>query len=211
MKKKWIVLFLALAAAAACSMAMMPSKDPWYAQHYFIMQDFERDAYRSLSEAGKLEFQKLFWEARPEDARKVFDSRLAYIELNFKRENFEQPWNTDRARVYLLNGKPAHIDERQNDEWGMKVPVGVPGGVSTDRANEDVGASTVEVWSYPFENQVVEYGFLFQQPNKWKQSQGGARESRYLGGLELQNKTSVYGVADEEDYKQKLAALKAVK
>lgn len=209
--KKWIILFLALASAAACSMAMMPSKDPWYAQHYFVMQDYERNNYRSLTEAGKLEFQKLFWEARPVEAKKVFDSRMAFIEINFKRENFEQPWNTDRARVYLLNGKPAHVDQRQNDSWGMQVPVGVPGGVTAERAGEDVGASTVEVWSYPFENQVVEYGFLFQPPNKWKQAQGGARESRYIGGLEVQNRIGVFGVADEDQYKQKLEALKAVK
>ena len=209
--KKMFILFLALVSAGACSMAMMPSKDPWYAQHYFIMQDFERETYRSLSDAGKLDFQKLFWEARPAQSKAEFDGRLAYIDLNFKRENFEQPWNTDRARVLLLNGKPAHIDQRQNDNWGMAVPVGVPGGVTTERAGEDVGASTVEVWSYPFENQIVEYGFLFQLPNKWKQSQGSAAASRYMGGLEKQNRLSVYGVRNEDDYKQKLEALKAIK
>jgi len=54
--KKLFILFLVLASAGACSMAMMPSKDPWYAQHFFIMQAFERNNYRSLTEAGKLEF-----------------------------------------------------------------------------------------------------------------------------------------------------------
>jgi GWxTD domain-containing protein len=209
--KKMFILFLVLAGASACSMAMMPSKDPWYAQHFFIMQDFERTTYRSLTEAGKLEFQKLFWEARPAQAKAEFDGRLAYIEVNFKRENFDQPWNTDRARVFLLNGKPAHVDQRQNDAWGMQVPVGVPGSVSSDRAGEDVGAATMEVWSYPFENQIVEYGFLFQQPSKWKQAQISAAASRYMGGLEKQNKMSVYGVRNEDDYKQKLEALKAIK
>ncbi len=209
--KKWLILVLALAGAGACSMAMMPSKDPWYAQHYFIMQDFERSTYRSLSEAGRLEFQKLFWEARPVEAKKEFDARMDFIDKNFKRENFEQPWNTDRARVFLLNGKPAHVDQRQNENWAMGMRTGVPGAVTTERAGEDVGASTAEVWSYPFENQIVEYGFVFQPPNKWQQTQISAAASRYMGGLERQNKLAVYGVRDEGGYKQKLEALKAIK
>ena len=54
---------LALVSLASCGVRMMPSKDAWYTQQYPIMQDFERTAYRTLSEAGKKEFQDLFWAA----------------------------------------------------------------------------------------------------------------------------------------------------
>lgn len=209
--KKAAIFSLVLAIAAACGVNMMPSKDPWYSQHYFIMQDFERDAYRALSDAGKLEFQKIFWEARPADAKKEFDTRLNYINQNFKRENFEQPWNTDRARIYLLNGPPADIDQRVNDNWVTQRAEGAGAIVVSDRSNEDIGAATIEVWSYPFQNQFVYYGFSFQPPNKWRQAQISAGSSRYMGGLENWSRTVTYGVVDEAKYKQELEELKAIK
>lgn len=212
--KNVAVLFLVLAISAACGVNMMPSKDPWYSQHYFIMQNYERDVYRSLTEAGKLEFQKLFWEARPTDVKQEFDKRLTYIAQNFKKENFEQPWNTDRARVYLLNGNPANIEQHVNDSWTMQVQTrqGATGFESADaRTGEDITATTLEVWSYNYQNQIVYYGFTFQPPSKWKQAQMSVGAYRYMGGLELWSKTVTFGVTDEGNYKQKLEELKAIK
>jgi len=54
MNKK-IVLFLAVVfiLSAACGVGMLPSRDPWYAKHYFVMQDFERKAYKKLTAEGR--------------------------------------------------------------------------------------------------------------------------------------------------------------
>jgi GWxTD domain-containing protein len=210
--KNAAVLFLVLAITGACGVNMMPSKDKWYTEHYFIMQNYERDIYRSLTDAGKPEFQKVYWEARPAEVKQEFDKRLSYIAQNFKRENFDQPWNTDRARVYLLNGPPANIEQHVNDEWTTQIKIGAAGFESADgRSGEDVGAATLEVWTYNYKNQFVYYGFVFQPPSKWKQVQISAGAYRYMGELELWSKTVTYGAIDEAKYKQKLEELKAVK
>jgi GWxTD domain-containing protein len=210
--KNAAVLFLVMAITAACGVNMMPSKDTWYTQHYFIMQNYERDVYRSLTEAGKLEFQKLYWEARPAEAKKEFDNRLAYIAQNFKKENFEQPWNTDRARIYLLNGNPASIEQHVNDNWTTQIKIGAGGFESADgRSGEDIGATTLEVWAYNYQNQFVYYGFTFQPPSKWKQAQLSVGAYRYMGELELWSKTNTYGLINEAKYKQKIEELRAIK
>jgi len=210
--KNIILIFLISLLSVACGLSTMPSKDPWYAQHFFIMQDFEREAYRSFSPAGKLAFQQLFWQVRPTEAKEEFDNRMAYIEQNYKRENFEQPWNTDRARVFLLNGPPAHMEQHINDSWTTMVRQGGGGVISADeRTGEDIGAATLEVWAYNFKNQIVYYGFIFQAPNKWKQVSLSVGGYRYMGELELENKVKTYGAIDEEGYKRKIDELKALK
>lgn len=78
-------------------MKSLPSKDSWYAQHYFIMHDYEQKIYHQLSPQGRLEFQKLFWEARQPVAKQEFDSRMEAIQSLFKSEN-RSALDTDRAR-----------------------------------------------------------------------------------------------------------------
>ena len=56
---KIIALILAGSLLAACGANMLPSRDPWYAMHYFIMQDYERSAYWALTDNGRLEFQAM--------------------------------------------------------------------------------------------------------------------------------------------------------
>lgn len=205
-------LVLAASCFIACGMNMLSSHDPWYAQHYFLMQDYERNTYRSLSENGRLEFQKMFWEARSPEAKKLFDARMDYIVQNFKNENFKQPWNTDRARVYLLNGNPASIERSQNDSWGSTIrQPGTGTAGMTSRSNEDIQATTLEVWTYPFDRFVVVYGFSFDQPNKWRAAVMTAGGSRYIGEFELRNKMETWGALDPDSYFRKLEALKTIK
>jgi len=211
-----VSLIAALAVAAACGFHMSPSRDSWYAQHYFVMQKYEQDAYKSLTAAGRLEFQKLFWETRSDLVKKDFAERMEYISQNFKKENFSQPWNTDRARVYLLAGPPASIDYRQNDAWGMSIAQGAgqggQAGVTSDRSGEDIQATSFEVWTYPFGQYFVYYSFSFQPPSKWKTaSMGSNAGSRVFGQFEIQNKVEYWSPRDVEDYKKKLAALKDIK
>ncbi len=208
-------LGLVVMLAAACGLQLSPSKDPWFAQHYYIMQDFERTAYKNLSPAARLEFQKLFWEARSPVSKQEFDQRMRYIADNFKKENSRQPWNTDRARVYLLNGKPAEIDIRQNDSWTIQN-VGQQSGVSQvvgtqDRSGEDVGGNYAEIWTYPFGQYYITYVFTFSRPNSWKINTTAFQGNRYLGQLELRNKIETFSIIDEAQYKEKLEALKALK
>lgn len=203
---------------AACGLQMSPSKDPWFAQHYYIMQDFEQKAYKSLSPAAKLEFQKLFWEVRAPQSKQEFDKRTAFVNETFKTENARQPWNTDRARVFLLNGNPAQIEYKQNDNWAMGAGGGGAGAPTRgaagvdDRSGEDVSANTAIEWTFRYENFLVKYVFQFSRPNSWITRQAANIESnRYLGALELQNKLQTYGIVDEKQYREKLEALKAIK
>lgn len=200
----------AAAATAACSAGLMPTRDVWYTQHYYIMQKFEQDAYRKLSDAAKPQFQALFWEARSPQAKEIFDSRMEFILKTFGKENRSQPWNTDRSRVYLLNGSPANIDYKQNTAWAMQAREGGAGAAGTERSGEDVQAMTSEVWTYPHKDHLIEYTFNFVQPNEWRM-QIRADQNRYLGELELYNRQAVFGPVNPADYQAKVEALVAVK
>jgi GWxTD domain-containing protein len=197
------LLMLTLGARAA-SAAGIPKKDVWYTQHYFIMQDFERKAYKDLSEEGRKGFRELFWTVRTPEAKAKFDARMDYIMKNFKTENRRQPWNTDRGRVYLLNGNPASVDYDQNVDWAMTA---MPGSMSSasDRTNEDVAANRAEIWVYPYEQYFIKYTFVFVQPSQWRITQ--TTGNRYLGELENYNKAVTFGIADEAAYKQALDGL----
>jgi len=213
--RKTTGLLFIMIMAAGCGLQLSPSKDSWFAQHYYIMQDFERAAYKKLSPAAKLEFQPLFWEVRTPISKQEFDKRMGYIAENFKKENFRQPWNTDRARVYLLNGRPAEIDSRQNDSWSIQnvgQQSGIAQVVSTqDRSGEDVGGNWAEIWTYPFGQFMLNYVFMFSRPNSWKINTTAFQGNRYIGQFELQNKLETYGIVYEKQYKEKLEALKAIK
>jgi len=195
---------LVLAALASCGVKMIPTKDAWYTQHYPIMQDFEKALYRTLDEPAKKEFQDLFWAARDPKSLEIFRERMSYVMNAFKRENARQPWNTDRGRVYLLDGPPAAIDIDQNTSWGVQLGQTQTGGVS--RSNEDVQANTAEIWTYSFNKQYVKYAFAFKAPNEWKMAPSYSG-SRFVGELEDHNKTVTFGLLDEVGYRQSLEAL----
>lgn len=211
MNKRFLAVVISLIIlSSACGINSLPSKDSWYAKHYYIMHDYERDIYKHLTPEGRLEFQKLFWEARQPIAKEQFDSRISYIEKVYKTENHAQPWNTDRARVYLLNGPPAQIDYKQNTDWVSQAiessgASGVQGGM--DRTKEDIQANTAEIWIYPYKSFFVYYVFTFQPPNTWKLNPSTFQNNRYLEQLENMNKDIAFAIKDEEDYKAKLNAL----
>ncbi len=209
-KKLWAALIGLMILASACGINSLPSNDPWYAKHYYIMHDYERDTYKHLTPEGRLEFQKLFWEARQPIAKEQFESRVSYIEKVYKTENHTQPWNTDRARVYLLNGPPASIDYKQNTDWVMQAVeaggiTGAQGGM--DRSKEDIQANLAEIWVYPYKSFFVYYVFTFSPPNTWKLNPSTFQNNRYLEQLENMNKDLAFPLKDEEDYKAKLSAL----
>jgi len=209
-KKLWAALIGLMILASACGINSLPSNDPWYAKHYYIMHDYERDTYKHLTPEGRLEFQKLFWEARQPIAKEQFESRLSYIEKVYKTENHTQPWNTDRARVYLLHGPPASIDYKQNTDWVMQAVeasgiTGAQGGM--DRSKEDIQANLAEIWVYPYKSFFVYYVFTFSPPNTWKLNPSTFQNNRYLEQLENMNKDLAFPLKDEEDYKAKLSAL----
>ena len=207
MKKCIGAAVLSLLALAACGVNTMPTKDAWFTQHYIIMQDFERTAYRALSTEGRKAFQELFWAVRTQDAQAMYRARLDYVIKNFWKENSQQPWNTDRSRVYLLNGSPASIDYDQNVSFAQAV--GGQMAPATDRTNEDVGANRAEVWIYPYDKYFIKYTFAFVQPYQWKITQ--TTGNRYLGELETFNKNITFGIVDLEKYKQELADLQKTK
>lgn len=208
----WLLaaLLAGIAGTAGCSAGLMPTRDAWYTQHYYLMQSYEQETYKKLSDAAKPQFQALFWEARSPEARKLFDSRMEFILKTFAKENRNQPWNTDRARVYLLNGSPANIDYKQT-AWTMKTALGGGTGVTgVDRTNEDVQAMTDEVWTFPSTDHIIEYTFSYTQPNEWR-LQIRPDQNRYLGEFELYNRQKVFGPLNPDEYRAKLEALLQVK
>lgn len=205
-------LVLAFTTLVACGVKLLPTKDAWYSQHYIIMQDFERKTYKELSTEGRKEFQILFWEFRRPESKREFLNRIDFVMKTFKRENSRQPWNSDRARIYLLNGSPASIDYKQSDNWGMQVREGGGvTGITTERDKEDIQARTSEVWTYQYKKQMIYYVFSFSRPNKWKLSQGEFSGNRFLGELEQQNKERTYGITDLDQYTKELENLKKIK
>lgn len=206
------VLTLVCLTLGACHISLLPSKDAWYTQHYIIMQDFERETYKKLSLEGKQEFQKLFWEFRTQDSRITFLERLDFVMKFFKKENSLQPWNTDRSRIYLLNGSPASIEYQQLDDWGMQVGTSGRGTeVVIDRSKEDIQGRTGEVWTYFFGKSHINYVFIFSKPKNWILSQRAFAGNEFLGALEMYSKEQIYGIIDKEQYIEKLENLKKIK
>ena len=197
----------AIMLLAACSANMIPSKDVWYMQHFIIMQDFERETYKALTEEGMLEFQRLFWEARSPESRQVFLNRLEVASKAFKKENSSQPWNCDRARILLLNGSPANVEYEQNDNWMMSVTNDRQNSGISERNRENIEARTAEVWTYPYKQFMIKYAFTFSPPKNWKLATGAFAGNRYLGALEQQSKEQTYAIEDIESYTKKLEGL----
>jgi GWxTD domain-containing protein len=214
---KIAALVLAGSMLAACGINLIPSHDDWYAMHYYVMQDYEWQTYKQLWPAARLDFQKLFWTVRSPYAKDEFDKRVEFCMKTYKRENARQPFNVDKAHIYLLNGPPIQISFQQNTNWGMQsaTPTAASGGTFstgvTDRTNEDVAANTAEVWTYPAGDRLVNYVFQFRSPNGWNLQQSAVDEGKYRGALELFNKNGFFAVVDVAGYKQKLEALKAMK
>jgi GWxTD domain-containing protein len=210
--KKWIGILLIL-CFSACSVNLMPSKDPWYAKHYMIMQNFEWDTYKALSAEGKAQFQELFWKVRDPRARATFEHRLEFVTKNFKTESRYTPWNTDRGRIYLLNGNPAEIRYETNDDIGgiTIVPTGgegggILGGVNRERSNESISARQAELWVYPYRSYRITYQFSFSQPRQWKLNPKMS-ESSFREELELYCRQVVYGIIDVKKYREQLELL----
>jgi len=207
---KFWALALVCIMLVGCGISLIPSKDEWYGKHYYIMQDYEWKIYKSLSAAGKLEFQKLFWEARSPQSKKEFDQRVGYCMQTYKRENSKQPFNVDRAHIYLLNGRPDQIEYSQNDSWATTTGAANFMGVN-DRTNEDVSANTAEIWTYRYDKFLIQYVFVFQSPSTWKMNQAVFSGNRYVGAFELQNKEDFFGPTNEAAYEAKLEEIKKIK
>ena len=186
------LLVPAVLLPASCGIRLEPSKDAWYSRHYIVMQNFEKDIYVKLSAEAKAQFQNRFWAFRSTAARGEFETRLSYVMTAFKRENFQQPWNTDRARIYLLNGSPVAIDYQEN---------------GYDRINEDIGARMGEAWTYTYGKYLVTYLFTFRKPAEWRLLDR-MTGNQFRGELEARSREEDYGISDLEAYKAELEKLK---
>jgi len=186
------LLVPAILFTVACGIRLEPSKDAWYSQHYIVMQNFEKAIYVKLSAEAKVQFQNRFWAFRSPAARGEFETRLSYVMTAFKRENSQQPWNTDRARIYLLNGSPVAIDYQEN---------------SPDRSSEDIGARSGEAWTYTSGKYLVTYLFAFRKPAEWRLLDR-MTGNQFRGDLEARSREVDYGISDLEAYKAELEKLK---
>lgn len=195
-----LILFLNL---INCRVNLIPKVDNWFSQHYVTMQDWERKFYKELSLEGKERFKKIFWESREPDARKIFQRRMDTIEKIFKKENFIQPWNTDRARIFLINGDPQFISYKESDDWYEPRT----SGVFKDREFEDIQSRMQEIWTYQFGRHIIEYRFNFYPPNEWRLDTAAYRNP-FLVEFEKANRDITYGVVDKDYYLKLLSELK---
>lgn len=202
-----VLLISAVSLLVACGVRLTPPQDPWYTQHYIIMQNFERDMYANLSDEAKVQFQNSFWAFRSPAAKGEFETRLSYTMTAFKKENSQQPWNTDRARTYLLNGSPASIDYKQNDTWADRVVRESQGRVQPDHSGEDIGTRLEEVWTYAYGKHQVFYVFAFRKPAEWRliEQMSG---NQFRDELEARSREQDYAISDLEAYKAELEKLK---
>ena len=205
---------LLLFCFAACSIKLMPSKDPWYAKHYIIMQNFEWDAYKQLSQEGKIQFQELFWKVRDPKSQAIFEKRLEFVTKQFKTESRHAPWNTDRGRIYLLNGSPGEVRYDTDTSMGGIEVISTRGegdrtGVDVERSSQDIGARQSEIWVYPYRNYIITYRFNFSQPRQWKLAPQ-LSESSYREEMELYCRQMVYRILDVKKYREQLEELKKI-
>ncbi len=194
------LFFLSLLFFANCGAKLLPTGDVWFAKHYIIMQDWEKDLYKSLSKEDRIKFQQIFWQFRSPKAMELFQKRLNAIEVQFKKENYSQPWNTDRARIFLLNGSPAHISYKESASW-----YAYEGRLEKD--NEDVQARMIEMWEYPFEGGVIKYEFSFNPPNEWRLNSTVYKDP-FLKEFERRNKENFFGIVQKDKYEKELEKLK---
>lgn len=204
MQKKFIYIFsffvISFVFFCNCGLKLIPTGDSWFAKHYIIMQDWERNLYKSLSREGRDHLRQLFWQYRSPKARELFENRLKVINIQFKKENYSQPWNTDRSRIFLLNGPPAHIDYTDSTRWF------VPGNYPL-RQEEDIQSRMIEVWKYSYEGGVVEYYFMFYPPNEWRLD-STVYKNPFLKEFERKNKEKYFGIVNKEKYEKELEKLK---
>jgi GWxTD domain-containing protein len=217
--KKWMGISLLLCFSflcfSACSVGLFPSKDPWYAKHYIIMQDFEWGTYKTLSPAAKTQFQELFWKVRDPQAQQIFQSRLKVATESFKKESSSNPWNTDRGRIFLLHGKPAELRYVEDTSMGGRdytslITTPEKTQVNVDRSGEDIAARMSEVWVYPHKGVLINYQFDFKQPRQWKLSTNMS-DSAFRDEFELQSRVVTFRIMDVEKYKEQLEELKKIK
>jgi GWxTD domain-containing protein len=215
--KTWKVnaffICFAFLVLGACSIGLFPSKDPWYAQHYIIMQDFEWNTYKELSSSAKTQFQDLFWTVRHPQAQEMFSSRLKVATESFKKESSGNPWNTDRGRILLLHGSPAEVRYSENTNLGGRAytsSVQERTEANVDRLGEDISARRSEIWVYPYGSVVIRYQFDFVQPRQWKLSPN-MYESAFRQEFETHSRNVTYEIMDVEKYKEKLEELKKIK
>jgi len=200
-----VLMVSAVFLAFACGVRLSPPQDAWYVQHYIIMQDFERNIYADLSPEAKVQFQNHFWAFRSPAAKAEFETRVSYTMTAFKKENSQQPWNTDRSRIYILNGSPASIDYKQDDAWADQVIKETR--ITPDHSNEDIGTRLEEVWTYAYRKHQVYYAFTFRKPAEWRLVEQ-MRGNQFRDELEARSREEDYRISDLEAYKAELEKLK---
>ncbi len=155
------------------------------------MQDYERTLYRTLSEEPASSGFRSF-SGRPAIPMpiKLFQERLDFIVKAYKRRrNADQPWNTDRGRIYILNGPGRRRHRPEHGLGGRSLQGAATGAWAVDRNNEDVQAFRTEIWTYSVRSQYAKYVFVFRAPNESGLSAAAVENNQFISLLENYNKT----------------------
>ncbi|MDO9577773.1 MAG: GWxTD domain-containing protein [Candidatus Cloacimonadales bacterium] len=109
--------FLSIKKPSSFSARMFVDLDDEFKLVSYFLAGNQLKTWKTLSETGKINYLNRFWlqnDPDPTTEKNEFfaeiQERIAYS--NKKFSHFEQGWSTDRGRIYLKNGKPDEILEK---------------------------------------------------------------------------------------------------
>ncbi|KQC13412.1 MAG: hypothetical protein APR63_08780 [Desulfuromonas sp. SDB] len=96
-------------------LVMSPIAEKYYMEIDLIMNVEQQNFFESLSDEGKQAFAKIFWNSRDpnplteeNEALELFAERIQYADEQYS-SGFERGYESDRGRIYIINGKPEEV------------------------------------------------------------------------------------------------------
>lgn len=96
-------------------LVMSPTAQKYFMEIDLIMNVEQQNFFESLSDEGKEAFAKIFWNSRDpnplteeNEALELFAERIQYADEHFS-SGFETGFESDRGRIYIINGKPEEV------------------------------------------------------------------------------------------------------
>ena len=100
---------------ATPELVMSPTAEKYYMEIDLIMNVEQQNFFESLSDEGKQAFAKIFWNSRDpnplteeNEALELFAERIQYADEQYS-SGFERGYESDRGRIYIINGKPEEV------------------------------------------------------------------------------------------------------
>ena len=196
--KKYLIATLVCILVVCCtyyklSNKLSPDIKKWYELHSPLMQGdvpnwidangrTERQHFLKMPRSIQEGYMALFWDMREIGAYDEFNARLYYV-MTYLDYHGNNPWSSDRGRVFLLAGSPEIERYLRNGQETMTS------------MNE---SGDLLQWMY-YQSGVgaVSYWFEFHPPNEWRLSiNAGIRTLGYRESFERRCRERFYPTED---------------